>query len=73
MEKETLENKTIIRAEFGEITEICPPEDIQIDLTGKLYKDFQSDVNGLPEHYIAVAVNYTDEDSLQMAIDYFLQ
>ncbi len=71
MEKQIIDSKTVITAEFGEVTEICPPEDLEIDLSGKLYKDFQSEANGLPEHYIAVAINYTDEESLQMAIDYF--
>ena len=68
---DSLPDPAVINHEFGEMTEIYTPEELDIDLSGMLYKDFQCEVSGLPEHYIAVAINYNDEESLNMAIDYF--
>lgn len=71
MKKDIVDQITVITSDRGEITEIASPEDVQRETNDLLVREFQSDVSGLPEHYVAIAINYDNEESMSSAIEFF--
>ncbi len=71
MKIEFIENTAVIESETGLITKIAAPEDIDVDITQLLHRDFTFDVEGFGEHYYAYAINHEEPDVIDAVVHFF--